>query len=1049
VEDFGMPASILTPLDGQAQDFFGSAVALSADGRTALVGGLRDQVDANADQGSARVMDWDGAAWVQRGDLLSASTGGGLFGVGSSVALSADGNTALLGSEDGAISIVFAWSGSAWEQRGGEILPSHANGFARLGQTVSLSADGHSLVLGGEVLVAPEGPMVPARYNPAMQVFDWGPGGDWVARGSAIRLLVADESPTPTPNSVKISADGNTVVMSGVAVDVIPANPPYNDEEEYWSPVANIYEWKNGNWEERGGFAGVPGGLDASSRRTDGGFGRSIDLAADGNTVIFGSPFHGVGGVHAQGGQAEVYAWDGTSWQPRAGLGQFTASDAQAGDLFGVSVALSDDGRTAVLGGSGDDVDGKESQGSARVFDWNGSDWTQRGGALTPLDGEAEDFFGYAVEISADGNTVLVGGNADDVGANANQGSARSFAWDGTQWLESGPVVIPASLAIAPLSADKAEGNRGSTAFTFTVTRSGGTGEAASALWTVSGDGAVAADFAGNLLPSGTVSFAAGETSKTITILVAGDRAVEAAEGFTVTLSDATGASISTSSASGLIRNDDAAPQSGTNGVDDLMGTDAGDRLSGLGGDDQLDGGAGNDSLLGGTGNDTLLGGSGLDSLDGGTGADSMEGGSGDDAYVVDDAGDVILELAGGGNDRVTASLSWTLGAEVERLSLSGGGHLNGTGNALANRLDGNAGMNQLDGGAGNDSLYGLAGDDLLLGGLGMDALDGGLGADSMEGGAGDDGYIVDDAGDVVVELAGGGYDRVSASLSWTMSEEVERLNLLGSGDLDGTGNGIGNRIYGNAGANVLDGAGGDDGLYGFGGNDRLIGGAGADGLIGGAGDDTMEGGAGNDTYTVDDAGDVLLELAGGGRDEVKASLDWTLGAEFEELTLTGTAALNGTGNGAGNQLNGNGAANQLDGGQGNDSIFGLGGADTLMGGAGKDRLEGGLGADRLVGGLGADRFVFAAAADANGDVIVDFNRAEGDRVDLRHMDTNPGLAGDQAFAWIGDAAFSNVAGQLRFSGGVLAGDMDGNGIADFAITMTGVASLTSAGIWL
>jgi Ca2+-binding RTX toxin-like protein len=1049
VEDFGMPASILTPPDGALGDLFGAALALSADGRTAIIGGLRDDVGANADQGSARVMDWDGTAWVQRGDALSSAVGDRQYGMARSVALSADGNTALLGSEDGSVSLVFAWSGNAWEQRGSTLTPASAPGFASLGHSVALSADGSTLVLGGRVQVAPETFQDGARYNPAMQVFEWDQGGDWVARGSAIRLLQADDSASLTPNSVKISADGTTVLMSGVAVSIIPANPPFNQEEEYWQPLANTYDWKNGNWEARGELYGYGAELDSSDRRQDGGFGWSLDLTADGTTVIIGSPFHGVGGLHANGGQAEVHVWDGSAWQARAGLGQFTPTDTQTGDFFGLSVALSDDGQTAVLGGTGDDVDGTENQGSARVFDWNGTDWIQRGGALTPLDGEADDYFGFAVEMSADGNTVLVGGYTDDIGGNLDQGSARSFAWDGTQWLESGPVVIPASLAIAALSADKAEGSGGSTAFTFTVTRSGGTGEAASALWTVSGDGAVAADFAGNLLPSGTVSFAAGETSKTITILVAGDRAVEAAEGFTVTLSDATGASISTGSASGLIRNDDAAPRSGTNGADILMGTDAGDRLSGLGGDDQLDGGAGNDSLLGGTGNDTLLGGSGLDTLDGGTGADSMEGGGGDDAYVVDDAGDVILELAGGGHDRVTASLSWTLGAEVERLSLSGSGHLNGTGNALANRLDGNAGMNQLDGGAGNDSLHGLAGDDLLLGGLGLDVLDGGLGADSMEGGAGDDVYIVDDAGDVVVELAGGGHDRVRASLSWTMSEEVERLHFFGSSDLDGTGNAIGNRIYGNAGANVLDGAGGDDGLYGFGGNDRLIGGAGADGLIGGAGDDTMEGGAGNDTYTVEDAGDVLLELAGGGRDEVKASLDWTLGAEFEELTLTGSAALNGTGNGAGNQLNGNGAANQLDGGEGNDSIFGLGGADTLLGGAGKDRLEGGLGADRLVGGLGADRFVFAAAADANGDVIVDFNRAEGDRVDLRHMDTNPGLAGDQAFAWIGDAAFSNVAGQLRFSGGVLAGDMDGNGIADFAITMTGVASLTSAGIWL
>ena len=125
----------------------------------------------------------------------------------------------------------------------------------------------------------------------------------------------------------------------------------------------------------------------------------------------------------------------------------------------------------------------------------------------------------------------------------------------------------------------------------------------------------------------------------------------------------------------------------GTAGVDVLTGTSEEDTISGLGGNDTLNGGAGNDTLrCGGTGNDT------------------MSGGAGDDTYVVDAAGDVVTEAAGEGTDTVQASVSYTLGGNVENLTLTGSGNINATGNTLDNILIGNAGNNTLSGGAGNDS---------------------------------------------------------------------------------------------------------------------------------------------------------------------------------------------------------------------------------------------------------------------------------------------------------------------------------------------------------
>ena len=210
-----------------------------------------------------------------------------------------------------------------------------------------------------------------------------------------------------------------------------------------------------------------------------------------------------------------------------------------------------------------------------------------------------------------------------------------------------------------------------------------------------------------------------------------------------------------------------------------------------------------------------------------------------------------------------------------------------------------------------------------------------------------------------------------------------------------------------------------------------------------------MVGGVGNDTYHVDHLGDAVVELADEGYDRVVASLDWTLGDNIERLSLTGTADLNGTGNALANRLAGNAGVNILDGGEGNDSLYGLAGDDSLIGGAGADLLDGGLGADSLEGGLGADRFVFSSADGANGDVIVDFSALEGDKLDLRLIDANAGLAGDQAFVFIGSTGFGSVAGELRFAAGVLEGDLDGNGGADFQIQMSGVASLIATNFWL
>lgn len=401
-------------------------------------------------------------------------------------------------------------------------------------------------------------------------------------------------------------------------------------------------------------------------------------------------------------------------------------------------------------------------------------------------------------------------------------------------------------------------------------------------------------------------------------------------------------------------------------------GNDLANTITGNTGSNSLSGGLGNDILTGGAGSDTLVGGDGADKLTGGTGGDVMIGGAGDDSYDVDDALDVVTELAGEGNDLITTTLTLTLPAQFERLTLSGISAINGTGNDLANTITGNTAANLLDGGIANDTLTGGAGTDTLVGGGGNDRINGGLGADIMIGGPGDDTYDVDDLLDVFTELAGEGNDIILSTITLTLPTDFEHLTLGGVAAIDGIGNAAPNSITGNAAANVLNGAEGTDTLTGGAGSDTLVGGAGNDRLTGGLGIDRLVGGAGDDTFYIDDLGDSVVEAAGEGNDLVSSAVTFTLSDSVERLTLSGALAINGSGNDLSNTITGNAAANVLS---------GASGADTLSGGSGDDTLDGGAGVDRLTGAAGADRFVFLKG-EAAGDTIVDF--AIGDLIELR-----------------------------------------------------------------
>ncbi len=210
------------------------------------------------------------------------------------------------------------------------------------------------------------------------------------------------------------------------------------------------------------------------------------------------------------------------------------------------------------------------------------------------------------------------------------------------------------------------------------------------------------------------------------------------------------------------------------------------------------------------------------------------------------------------------------------------------------------------------------------------DYLDGGLGADTMYGDQGNDTYVVDNPGDRVIEVAGQGIDTVLSSINYTLTPNVENLTLTGSA-ISGVGNALNNTIIGNSLSNRLAGLDGNDFIDG-----RL-------------GADIMSGGRGNDTFVVDNFGDRVIEGLGEGTDLVLSSVSHTLGANVENLTLTGFA-FSGVGNSLNNFIQGNNVSNFLEGKAGDDRLLGEGGNDRLIGGTGRDVLFGGTGNDILIG---------------------------------------------------------------------------------------------------
>lgn len=399
-----------------------------------------------------------------------------------------------------------------------------------------------------------------------------------------------------------------------------------------------------------------------------------------------------------------------------------------------------------------------------------------------------------------------------------------------------------------------------------------------------------------------------------------------------------------------------------------------------------------------------------------------------DDLYaiVTSSAAD---SLRNGLTGTIVGAIDLGAGADrvVNRGDISGDADLGLGNDTLDNRHGTIAGYAELGGGDDVlDNRYGLIEGDVDMG-AGNDRLDNRDGeiSGSIQMGDGNDTFVPGNTAEYA--FGGAGIDTLdftgTSGVNVTMSGGLNIGTAVNEGDTYFQFENLNGSITG---ADVVYGSAGDNVLVGYGGNDTLSGGSGVDTLSGGIGSDTLDGGLDNDTL-----------YGGTGND--------TLDGDIGNDTLNGDDGIDSLDGGAGDDTLSGGLGNDaLDGGVGNDTLKGDGGNDTLLGGDGADILKGGSGADTLTGGAGADKFTYLAASDTNGtpiDIITDFSKSQGDRIDLSAIDAVSLKPGDNPFVFVGTAAFTGVQGELRYTttssdGTIVQADLDGNRVADFQISL-------------
>lgn len=375
---------------------FGRSVAVSADGNTALIAGSADSANA----GAVWVFTRSGSTWTQQAKLAGGGeTGAAMFG--ASVALSSDGNTAVIGGEEDNTKVgavwVFTRSGSTWTQQGAKLTAGGETGKGKFGTSVTLSSDGNTALIGGG---ADNG------SNGAVWAFTRS-GSTWTQQGE--KLTGGGEiGKGKFGASVALSTDGNTALIGGSADNINVG-------------AAWAFTRSGSTWAQQGSK------LTGSGEVGEGGFGVSVDLSSDGSTALIGAQ-----GDNALSGAAWVFVRSGSTWTQQGA--KLTGNGEVGTGHFGQSLSLSSDGNTALIGAYGDE------KASGAVFEEkrSGTTWTQAGTKLVGSESSPSTQFG-TVALSADASTAVVGGPGDHTGI-------------GAAWIFENSLPIPTVLSVSPNS---------------------------------------------------------------------------------------------------------------------------------------------------------------------------------------------------------------------------------------------------------------------------------------------------------------------------------------------------------------------------------------------------------------------------------------------------------------------------------------------------------------------------------------------------------------------------------------------------------------------
>ena len=384
-------------IDGEANDVYGSDASLSSDGTIVAIG-------AGTTGGHVAVYAWNGNAWVQRGADIDGEAAEDRASICS---LSSDGTIVAIGAwgnDDGGTYAghvrVYAWSGSAWVQRGADIDGEAAQDYS--GRSVSLSDDG--------TIVAIAAYLNDGGGNASghVRVYEWNSGTSaWDQKGADIDGEAADDY---SGWSVSLNGDGTIVAIGAIR----------NDGGGAESGHVRVYEYSGSSWSQKG--------ADIDGEAANDWSGRSVSLSSDGDIVAIGANLNDGGGSNA--GHVRVYEYGGSSWSQKGADIDGEATLDQSGE----SVSLSDDGTIVAIASEYNDGAGTNA-GHVRVYAWSGSAWVQRG---ADIDGEAaQDYSGRSVSLSSDGSIVAIGAYGND-GGGTNAGHVRVYQSDNAVGMQVG-----------------------------------------------------------------------------------------------------------------------------------------------------------------------------------------------------------------------------------------------------------------------------------------------------------------------------------------------------------------------------------------------------------------------------------------------------------------------------------------------------------------------------------------------------------------------------------------------------------------------------------